>query len=290
MNTLNKIVVSLLLLAAIVLIPLLLIFPQQAEISLRYAADVIQANLDWLGTQSPAAQIGIRLLLAFGGVLAALVSLVLLVLEIVPFRRKTVRLQDNSGELMVDSINGHLAYHLDLLPDVLRVRPKIKSSGKTVQVTVYVETPPDTNVSQKSAEVHETTRQVLEDRLGLQVREIKVVIRPVDYPKLSTAERKRPMRAERPIAPPLAPVEPTVEDQEAKPLLPRQEDHPYPEDSAWPPAQPEQLETIPPTTADGTKKREAGAEPSILAKAAPSDLPVYKADTPDMEERDPKAD
>ena len=99
MNAINKIVVSLLLLAAIVLIPLLLIFPQQAEISLRYAADIVQANLDWLSTQSPAAQIGIRLLLAFGGMLAALIGLVLLVLEIVPFRRKTVRLQDNSGDL-----------------------------------------------------------------------------------------------------------------------------------------------------------------------------------------------
>jgi len=290
MNALNKIVVSLLLLAAIVLIPLILIFPQQAEISLRYAADVVQVNLDWLSTQSPGAQIGIRLLLAFGGMLASLVGLVLLVLEIVPFRRKTVRLQDNSGELMIDSINGHLTYHLDLLPDVLRARPKIKSSGKTVRATVYVETPPDTNVSQKSAEVHETTRQVLEDHLGLQAKEIKVVIRPVDYPKLSTAERKRPMRAERPIAPPLAPVEPTVEDQEAKPLSPRQEEHPSLEDSAWPPAQHEQLETIPPAIADEAKEGEAGAEPGLLAKAAPSDLPVYKADTPDLEERDQEAD
>ena len=163
MNALNKIVVSLLLLAAIVLVPLILIFPEQAEIALRYAADVVQANLDWLNAQSPGAQIGIRLLLALGGMLAFLVGLVVLILEIVPFRRKTVRLQDNTGELMVDSINGHLSYHLDLLPDVLRVRPRIKSTGKAVRVTVYVETPPDANIPQKSTEVQETTRHVRGD-------------------------------------------------------------------------------------------------------------------------------
>jgi hypothetical protein len=284
MNALNKIVVSLLLLAAIVLIPLLMIFPEQAEIALRYGADVIQANLDWLSAQSPGAQIGIRLLLALGGMLAFLVGLVLLVLEIFPFRRKTVRLHDNSGELMIDSINGHLTYHLDLLPDVLRVRPKIRSSGKTVRTTVYIETPPDTNIPQKSAEVQETTRHVLEDQLGLQAKEIKVVVRPVDYPKLSRSERKRPMRAERPITPPLAPVEPMVEDQEAEPLSPRQEEHPYLEDSAWPPTQPEQLETIPTPIVDKEQRADTGTEPGILAKAAAPDLPVYKADAPDAEE------
>jgi hypothetical protein len=289
MNALNKIIVSLLLLAAIVLVPLILLFPEQAEFALRYAADVIQANLDWLNAQTPGAQIGIRLLLALGGMLGLLVGLVVLVLEIVPFRRKTVRLQDNSGELMIDSINGHLTYHLDLLPDVLRVRPKIKSSGRAVRATVYVETPPDANIPQKSTEVQETTRHVLEDQLGLQAKEIKVVVRPVDYPKLSTSERKRPMRAERPIAPPLAPVEPMVEDQEAEPLLPRQEERPYAENGAWPPAQPEQLETIPPAITGKTTEEAADGEPSVLAKAAAPDLPVYKAEAPDLKENDQEA-
>jgi hypothetical protein len=282
MNILNKIVVSLLLLAAMVLIPLLLIFPEQAEVAVRYAADVIKANVDWLNTQSSGAQIGIRLLLALGGMLASLVSLVLLVLEIFPFRRRTVRLQDNSGELMVDSITGHLSYHLDLLPDVLRVRPQIKSRGKAVRATIYIETPPDVNVPQKSAEVKETTRQVLQEQLGLQAKEIKVVVRPVDYPKLSTSERKRPVRAERPIAPPLSPVEPTVEDQEAEPLLPRQEERPYLDDGFLPPAQAEQLESIPPQISE-----ETDAVPPALAKSASPDLAVYKADASEPEAKEP---
>jgi hypothetical protein len=281
MNILNKIVVILLLLAAMVLTPLLLIFPEQAEVAVRYAADVIKANLDWLNTQSSGAQIGIRLLLALGGMLAFLVGMVLLVLEIFPVRRKTVRLQDNSGELMLDSITGHLSYHLDLLPDVLRVRPQIRSRGKAVRATIHIETPPDVNVPQKSAEVKETTRQVLQEQLGLQAKEIRVVVRPVDYPKLSTSERKRPMRAERPIAPPISPVEPTVvEDQEAEPLSPRQEERPYLDDSYLPPAQAEQLESIPPQISE-----ETDAVPPALAKTASPDLAVYKTDASEREEK-----
>lgn len=272
MNVLNKIVVSLLLLAAMVLIPLLLIFPEQAEIVLRYAADVIRANLDWLAAQSPGAQIGVRMLLALGGMMAFLLGLVLLVLEVFPFRRKTVRLQDNSGEIMIDSISSHLTYHLDLLPDVLRARPRISSRGKAVRATIYIETPPDVNVPQKTTEVQETVRQVLEEQLGLQAQEIKVVVRPVDYPKLSTTEHKRPMRPDRPIAPPLAPVEPMVEDQEAEPLLPRQEERPYLDDSTWPPAQPEQLETIPPQVVP---------QSDAPAETDQPDLPIYKANAPD---------
>jgi hypothetical protein len=281
MKILNKIVVSLLLLVTMVLVPLILIVPDQGESWLRSAADLIQANLVWLEEQATGAQVGIRLLLALAGLFTFLVCLLLLVLEIFPLRRKTVTLQDNSGELMIDSINSHLSYYLDLLPDVLRVRPRISSRGKSVRATVYVETPPDVNVPQKTSEVHETTRHVLQDQLGLQTKEIKVVIRPTDYPKLSTAERKRPMRAERPIAPPLTPVEPMVEDQEAAPLLPQQEERPYQDETSWPPAEPEHLEPIPPSTAEQT-----AIEPETKAP----DLPVFKADAPDLPQESPNGE
>ena len=46
MSIFNKVVVVLLLLVAMILVPLILIFPEQAESALRYAADVIQANLE----------------------------------------------------------------------------------------------------------------------------------------------------------------------------------------------------------------------------------------------------
>jgi hypothetical protein len=258
MSIFNKVVVVLLLLVAMILVPLILIFPEQAESALRYTADIIHANLEWLNGLSPMAQIGIRLALAFLGVIVFLIGLLFLVLEVFRFRRKTVRLKDRSGEVMVDSITGHLTYHLDLLPDVLRVRPQVVSRGKTVRVTVYVETPPEVNVPEKSAEVQETARQVIEEQLGLETKgEIKVIVRPIAYPKLSPSEQPSSPRTEPPAPPPLAPVEPVIEDQEVEPLFPQQEERPFVEQEVVAPPPPfesvpeEPRETKPPDSDQG---------------------------------------
>ncbi len=243
MNVFNKVVVILLLLVATILIPLILIFPEQTEYALRYAADVIRANLDWLNSLQPATQVGVRLLLAMVGMIVFLIGLLLLVLEIFRIRRKTVRLRDKSGELMVDSVTEHLSYHLDLLPDVLRVRPRVKSRGKNVRATIYVETPPEVNVPERSAEVRETARQVLEDQLGLDTKgQIKVVVRPVAYPKISRAERQ-PARVERPIAPPIAPVEPVAEKEKEFPSL--EEEYVSPFEIPEPPQEEEEEAELP---------------------------------------------
>jgi hypothetical protein len=230
MRIVNKIVIILILLALMILIPLILTFPEQAEFSLRYAADVIRANLEWLQGQPRGTQIGVRVLLALAGMIVFLFGLLAILLELFRTRRRTVRLKDQSGELMVDSISGHLAYHLDLLPDVLRVRPSVSSSGKKLRATIVVETPPDVNVPQKSAEVKETARKVIEEQLGLETRgDIRVVVQPIAYPKVSPVEQKRPTRADRPIAPPIPPVEAIIEEEErrAEPLYPEKEEIPY---------------------------------------------------------------
>ena len=156
-----------------------------------------------------------------------------------------------------------------------------------MRATIYIETPPDVNVPLKSAEVQETARQVLEEQLGLQTKDIKVVIRPVDYPKLSTSERKRPMRAERPITPPLTPAEPMVEDQEAEPLLPRQEERPSLDDGSWSPAQPEQLEVVPPHIPDQVLEE---PEPIESSETEPPGLPIYKADASELITKAPDLD
>jgi hypothetical protein len=230
MRVLNKIVVILMLLILMILIPAILIFPEQAEFALRYVADVIQANLEWLQGLSSTAQIGMRLLLALAGMIVFLVGLLLIILELFRTRRKTVQLKDRSGELMVDSIGAHLTYHLDLLPDVLRVRPEVSSRGKTLRATIHVETPPDVNVPQKSAEVKQTARKVIEEQLGLQTKgDIRVIVRPIAYPKISPVEQKRPSRADRPVTPPLPPVEAIIEEEEkrAEPLYPEKEELPF---------------------------------------------------------------
>jgi len=216
MDVFNRIVIILLLLAAMILIPLALIFPEQAEIVLRRGADTIQLNLDWLYSRSQTYQIGMRLVLAAVGLIVFLVCLLFLVLEIIRIRRRTVMLRDGSGELMLEGISGHLAYHIDLLPDVLHVKPKVTSKRKRVRAFVYVETAPGIRVPEKSAEIKETARRVIEDQLGLEVdKEIRVIIKPLAYPKVPREQRRPPAPVEQPVElqPFPAPVEQPVELQ-----------------------------------------------------------------------------
>jgi hypothetical protein len=231
-NVFNKIVTILVLLAAMILIPLFLIFPEQAEVVLRTTADTIQLNLEWLSSQTATSQMGVRLLLGAVGLIVFLICLLLLVLEFVRFGRRTVRLRDESGELVMDGIVGHLSYHIDLLPDVVRVRPKVTSRGKRVRATLYVETAPDVVVPEKSAEIKERARHVIEDQLGLEVdREIKVVIKPVDY-------RRAPRVRQPARVPGSAPIEP--EPQPAELELEPMEPEPQPVELEPPPAEPEE--------------------------------------------------
>jgi hypothetical protein len=167
-----------------ILIPLILIFPEQAEALLRTVAGIIEANLVWLHGLSQPAQVGVRLLLAAVGMGVFLIGLLFLVLEVIPRGPKTVKLADGSGDLVMDGVSGHLAYYIDALPDVLRVRPSVTRKGKSVRVSLYVETAPDVNVPTKSAEAREEARRVIEEQLGLEVNgEIQVVIRPIAYPR-----------------------------------------------------------------------------------------------------------
>ncbi|MFX1353308.1 MAG: hypothetical protein ACFFGP_05040 [Promethearchaeota archaeon] len=196
MNIFNRLVVILLILTIMILIPLILVFPEAVEGRLEYGAALIRANLDWLNSLSPTGQVGVRLALAAAGMLVFLIGLLFLVLEFVRFRRSTVRLRNGSGELMMNGVAGYLAYYIDLLPDVLRVKPTVRSKGRSIQTVLYVETSPGINVLEKSGAVRETARQVLEDELGLQVSgEIEVVIKPVPYPKAPrSTERSVPSK------------------------------------------------------------------------------------------------
>ncbi|MBC8444644.1 MAG: hypothetical protein H8D77_00825 [Chloroflexi bacterium] len=216
MNVLNRIVVIVLILAAMIVIPLGLMFPEQAEYALRYGADVVAANLKWLNSLDQTAQIGVRLLLAAVGMVIFFVGLLFLALEVIRLRRSTVRLRDGSGSLMMDGVSENLAYHIDLLPDVLRVRPKVRSKGKSVRVSLYVETAPGVSVLEKSNEIRAVAHEVIEEQLGLQVDgEVSVVLKPAALPKVRPSDKRPPKKAEPQLEePPLAtlpPVEPLPE-------------------------------------------------------------------------------
>jgi hypothetical protein len=216
MNLFNKIVIILVILAAMVVIPLTLMFPDQAQAVLRGAADIIQANIDWLNALSPSAQIGVKLLLSAVAMIVFVAGLLLLALEVIRIRRSTVRLKDGSGELMMNGVAAHVAYYVDLLPGVVRVKPAVTSTGKSVRARLQVETAPGVSILEKSNEVKQTAQQALENELGLQVKEIKVVIKPVSAPKVRAG--KRPRKEPSPVEAPPAEVPAPVEVEEPAPV------------------------------------------------------------------------
>jgi len=223
MNIFNRLIIILLILVAMVALPLALIFPEQAAFVLRYGADLIDVNLEWLSTLTPAAEIGVRVLLGAVGLIVFLVGVLFLVLEVIRFRRNTVKLRDGSGELMMDGVSGHLSYYVDMLPDVMNVKPRVQSKGKSVEVSLYVETAPEVSIPDKSAEVRETARRVLEEQLGLRVsKEIQVLIKPVSHPQIRQGKR-RPWQQKPAVAPPVVSQPPAVVEQ------PLPEPEPFPE-------------------------------------------------------------
>lgn len=193
MNLLNRIIVILAILLAILIIPITLAWPEQAEFVLRYVADVLQANLEWLHGLSPVAYFGMRLVLGGLGLIALLVGLLSLALEVIHIRRQTVQIRDGGGEVMVEGIPAHLSYHIDMLPDVLRVRPEVISKGNSVQVTLRVDTAPSVRVPEKTAEIQAVTRRVIEEQLGLRLSgDSRVIIQPVPFPKGPAAPAAEP--------------------------------------------------------------------------------------------------
>ena len=261
MNVFNRLVIILLILVAMLAIPLALIFPEQAENVLRYMADVIRANLAWLSTLPATTQMGVRVLLIVCGGIVFLISLLFLILEVVRFRRKTVRLKNGSGELMMDGIAGHLAYHVDLLADVARVRPEVVSKGKSVEVSLYVETAPEVSIPAKAAEVKETVRKVVEEQLGLQLKgEVKVVVKPVSYPKPSPVRsgsqaRRRPKQPAMPAPQGEPPVAERVPSEGLEPFEAAPGEETRPEQSERVPREGWQapLEASEPAHAGGTQ-------------------------------------
>lgn len=135
-----------------------------------------------------------------------LVALVFLWLELRRRTRKTVRVhQVSSGEveLSVASIGQSLEYFVNGLEGVIRVKPKIVSKGKAVEVILNVETRPDVDVPSKTSEICEVARDVVEGRLGLQLRKIRANIKHAPYPRGA-----KPLESITPAAPAFAMPEP----------------------------------------------------------------------------------
>jgi len=142
-----------------------------------------------------------------------LIVLILLWLELRRKTRKTVRVyQVSTGdvELSVASVGQSLVHYIDGLSGVVRVKPKIVSRGKAMDVVLNVETRPDVDVPSKTSEICEVAREVVEGKLGLQLRKIQANIKHAPYPHgakplgpVATSARPFSMPEPRPYVPPV---------------------------------------------------------------------------------------
>lgn len=176
MNVFNRVVVILLVLGIIFTMPILMIAPRPfigiLAQQLTYSEPLIDART--------------HLIIVVVGVIVLLLCAAILWLELRRPALRTVKLRgvsDGEVELTTDSVVQRLAYNLDQLADVVKVTPTVISKGKDVEVTLDLETSPDVDVPTKTEEVCQVTRQVVEERMGLELRKIRVNIKHAPYPQ-----------------------------------------------------------------------------------------------------------
>jgi uncharacterized alkaline shock family protein YloU len=116
-------------------------------------------------------------------------------LEVRRPRAKTIKVEKVSGgeaELTTESIASRLEYNIDQLADVTKVKPIIASGGrKGVRVDLELETSPEIDVPMKTEEVQQLTKEIVENRLGLKLDVVKVIIRHAPYPKAGAVEKQQ---------------------------------------------------------------------------------------------------
>lgn len=180
MNTLNRVVVVIMLLLAIPLCSVLLITPVELARLLQSAS---AGAIETLSQIRPEIRYGVGVLIAL--IVDALL-ITWLLFEIRPPRR-IVRVPAVSGAMVavaVDSIRERLKYHLDQLSDVIEVYPRVTPHRDGLRVELDVLTTPEVDVPHKAEEILQTARIVVEDKMGLRLHGHPIVrIRHASYPR-----------------------------------------------------------------------------------------------------------
>ena len=121
------------------------------------------------------------------------ICVALLWLEVRRRRSTTIVVQQVSGgvaELTENSIISRLEYNLDQLPEIIRVKPRVRSGRKGVRIDLAVETSPEVEVPSKSEQIQQVARDIVENQMGLQLESMRVVMRHAPYPKSFVKSRK----------------------------------------------------------------------------------------------------
>lgn len=181
MNVFNRIVVILLLVALLAGAILLAIMPAQVVQALQRWVTAFSTFLSGAaGTYAWAFILG-RIVLAL---LAVALFGWLLWRELKRSRPRAVKLYTDSGShatVTTESVERRLAWHIDQLADVISVTPTVTAAGKAVNINLNVETRPEIDVPMKTDEIVGVTREVITERMGLQLGKVQVSIKHAPY-------------------------------------------------------------------------------------------------------------
>lgn len=204
MNTVNRVLIVMLVLVAIVLCSVLLVAPVRV---LSAVAQQSVALVDFLNSMRVFVRVGL------GVLFAAVLDIILVLFLITEMRRpaqKAIRVKKTSGgevQLSVNSIADRLKYEIDQLSSVLRTKPQVLAKRSGVVIELDVETAAEIDVPEKAEQIVETARRVVEEKMGLKLaRPPKVNLRAVPYPSMPS-KPKISAPATPDIAPDTAPEE-----------------------------------------------------------------------------------
>ena len=202
MNTFNRVLIAVLLLAAMVVCSFFLIVPA--------ALDGLVQRLVALNEY----QLGLATFqrYLYGGLLALVLVVVLALLFALEVRRRgprSIRVEKTAGgevKISVASIVDRLKFEIDQVPGVLQVKPQVSAHRGGVKLDLDVLAPTDVNLPDSAQQVIELARAVIVDMMGLKFSGVpKVNVRTVSRPRT----QMRPIeQARRPQAPAPQPSQP----------------------------------------------------------------------------------
>lgn len=176
LNVMNRIVTVLALLGLIscaVLVAIGVYLPPSLR---ERAASTVSAFFDMPGTMA----MGQRAIVFALAALVALIAFILLVLELQPNKEAdVVPVQAGEGgatSVARSAIRQRIQFAVDRLDDVIQVEPTVKGGGRGLTVHLDITTAPYIDVPMKTEEIRAVTREVLEKRMGLQLKKLTLNI------------------------------------------------------------------------------------------------------------------
>ena len=166
---------------------------------------------------------GSRIILTLGGIVVALLALVVVIAELTPSRAERVPVRDvRAGDALLSTgaIAQRLQQEVSVVPHVTQTKATVTARGKGVEVDLELHVDPDTNLALTSEEACKAVENLLTNRLSVEMaRPPRLNIR---YSELRLAGAPAPPVEEQPVAaeetePPAAATETPAAAEETEP-------------------------------------------------------------------------